>query len=182
MTFAALVALRLDVMLPQHLARGRVHRRDGRFAVQDEDLAAVGDHRGHDLAGLARSGADVALPGDGEVGRGDDVLDRILGGAARQGPAGGRLGTRQEEVATGQGGRGRQLLFELQHRDALSGGGDGGVRFLAAEAEGQHVPLGGAGGGRHGHAADEGDLEGAGHGRRQGAIRHCAAACAAAWV
>ena len=64
--------------------------------------------------------------------RGDGVFDQVFGRTAGLGPGRHGLRTRQEEVATRQGGRRRQALFELQHRDALaSRGGRAGV-FLAA--------------------------------------------------
>ncbi|VXB36071.1 hypothetical protein BREVUG8_110313 [Brevundimonas sp. G8] len=170
----------LDVGLPQDFAGVGRHGRNGRFAVQHENLA-VGGHNGrHDVADVGRTLADVTLPGDLEVRRGDDVLDQVLGRAARLGPGRDRLGTGQEEVAARQGGRRRQALFELQHRNPLPGRGCRANLFLAAQAERQVAAHGAAGRDRHGDAADQRDFQNSVHLGRPVRGRHYWAAGAAA--
>ncbi|MNQ93469.1 hypothetical protein D3C85_1089360 [compost metagenome] len=170
----------LDVGLPQHGAAAGVDGGHAGFAVQHEDLAAVSHNRGHDLAGVAGTDADVALPRDRELRCGDDVFDRILGVAAGLGPGRGGLRTRQEEVTARQGGRGRQLLFELQDRDALALGRLGDVFLGLAQAERQNFLHRAARSDGQGEAAQQGDFQRTIHGWRPESVDYGRAAAGAA--
>ncbi|MNX93916.1 hypothetical protein D3C86_1261280 [compost metagenome] len=177
---AAIMLIDLDVGFPQDRAGACVHRRHAGLAVQHVDLAAVRDDRGHDLTGAAGARADVAPPGDRELRRSDDMLDRVVGVAARLGPGGRRLGPRQEEVTAGQSRRRRQLLLELQNRDALPFGRLGDVFLLAAQAERQSVAHGAAGRDGHGQTAQQGDFQRSVHAGRPESVDYGRTAAGAA--
>jgi hypothetical protein len=118
---------------PQVMTVARVVGRNRGPAVHHIDPSLGRDRRGGDVPGVRGRPAEAAPPGNGEVVAGVDMLDRLLGRAARQRPVGDGGRRRQIEVLALQGVRRMQRLVERGQRDALA---LAGVLVLAAMAVG----------------------------------------------